>query len=337
VDLLKEEAEQYPAECTGPGRPRDSNTRIEEALEAYDAAEAAERREKVREAAREISNGYPPFDLERGAVRDAETVEADLQAQYAIIDPITTPAGLNAKCHALLGKARRLVPQRGATLAFVHSLIAKKVEALELAPNVEASVLHQLIPMHCLEQVARKAPKANKRAELRRRAAILRPRTEAPSSVLSKLEPQERETANQVALECAQLFQRSSSNVEGRKGVLALRNHSLHRLSPRKLGALTVVHNFGITRADGTTAAQRFFGQSHRDLFKYLHCEPPATQAAGSAAGRGSLITVRSPESLTAHDPLVSSGRWRGALGVSSHHPLHACTRRAAVPCAVIP
>ena len=40
-----------------------------------------------------------------------------------------------------------------------------------------------------------------------------------------------------------------------------------HRLSDRKLAALTAVHNYHIRRADGTTAAERFFGRAHETLF----------------------------------------------------------------------
>jgi hypothetical protein len=64
------------------------------------------------------------------------------------------------------------------------------------------------------------------------------------------------------------VFQRSSSNVEGRNGYLALRNHALRGLdSPRKRACLTAVHNFLFTRPDGTTAAERFFGQKPRSMF----------------------------------------------------------------------
>ena len=58
-----------------------------------------------------------------------------------------------------------------------------------------------------------------------------------------------------------------SSGVEGRNGQLALHHHGRHRLSDRKLAALTAVHNYHIRRADGTTAAERFFGRAHEALF----------------------------------------------------------------------
>ena len=70
--------------------------------------------------------------------------------------------------------------------------------------------------------------------------------------------------------------------MEGRNGQLALRHHSLHRLSNDKLCALTVIHNYYLTRSDGTTAAERFFGAKPRDLFEWLldRLDVPARPAA---------------------------------------------------------
>src|SRR5205823_14968832 len=78
------------------------------------------------------------------------------------------------------------------------------------------------------------------------------------------------ERAGWLAQDCAGWFVRSSSCVEGRNGQLALRHHGLHRLSTRKLGVLTILHNYWVQRADGTTAAERFFGAPPRDLFAWL-------------------------------------------------------------------
>ena len=81
---------------------------------------------------------------------------------------------------------------------------------------------------------------------------------------------QEKRLIENVAWECAQLFQRSSSCVEGRNGQLALRHHSLHRISDRKLAALTTVHNYFVKRSDATTAAERFFSAKPQNLFEWL-------------------------------------------------------------------
>jgi hypothetical protein len=66
----------------------------------------------------------------------------------------------------------------------------------------------------------------------------------------------------------APVFQRSSANVEGRNGYLSLRSHQLRELDlPRKRECCTAMHNFFLTRPDGTTAAERFFGQNPRSMF----------------------------------------------------------------------
>jgi Family of unknown function (DUF6399) len=71
-----------------------------------------------------------------------------------------------------------------------------------------------------------------------------------------------------VADAVIEAFQRSSANVEGRNGYLSRRHHQLRGLDhPRKRACLTAVHNFFLTRPDGTTAAERFFGQKPRSMF----------------------------------------------------------------------
>ena len=73
-----------------------------------------------------------------------------------------------------------------------------------------------------------------------------------------------------AAIECAQIFQRSSSCVEGRNAQLALRHQGIHRLNDRQLRAYTVIHNYYIKRQNGTTAAERFFNAKPNNLFEYL-------------------------------------------------------------------
>ncbi len=69
----------------------------------------------------------------------------------------------------------------------------------------------------------------------------------------------------------AECFQRSSSCAEGRNGALSLLLHRFH-LSAETMRALTIVANFGVRRTgeDKTTAAERFFGSTHGNLFEHL-------------------------------------------------------------------
>ena len=94
-----------------------------------------------------------------------------------------------------------------------------------------------------------------------------------------------RATASQTAVQCADLFQRSSSCVEGRNGRLSLHHHGIHRLRPGKLRCLTIIHNYFLQRPDRSTAAERFFGAAPQDLFEWLVQKvPPMGQPAKTRA-----------------------------------------------------
>lgn len=144
------------------------------------------------------------------------------------------------------------------------------MEALSLAPEVEWAVYNKLIPAIYLSLVSEKVTGAEQRHKLRERSEELLTPLLARDGPFRGLGEEEKLVIEHVAKECAQLFQRSSSCVEGRNGQLTLRHHGLHRLSDRKLSVLTTVHNYFVKRSDETTAAERFFGSKPRDIFKYL-------------------------------------------------------------------
>jgi hypothetical protein len=116
-------------------------------------------------------------------------------------------------------------------------------------------------------------------------AQILEPLLE-PDHPIQALDSATRAYLEQVAGDCADLFQRSSSAVEGRNGQLSLYHHGRHRLSDRKLAALTAVHNFHIRRPDDTTAAERFFARASPPLFgnRQLSDVLPAAQQTRTMA-----------------------------------------------------
>jgi len=68
----------------------------------------------------------------------------------------------------------------------------------------------------------------------------------------------------------ARRFHRSSSAVEGRNGYLSQMYHNGRGLTEKRLRALTVIHNYGLKRVDGTTAAMRLFDRDFPDLFSWL-------------------------------------------------------------------
>jgi hypothetical protein len=136
-----------------------------------------------------------------------------------------------------------------------------------------------LIPSFYLERVAQTRT-VSAGESLRERAERLRSPLFESGGAFAELSAAEQSQLNQQAKELTEVFQRSSSNVEGRNGYLSLRNHQFRGLNrPRKRECLTAIHNFFLTRADGTTAAERFFGQKPRSLFAAILASvdlPPA-------------------------------------------------------------
>jgi hypothetical protein len=243
----------------------------EQVREAQQALETAvEHQERAGKAIRGISEVYHPYDLETGTPKSAEEVSAALEQHFAEIEAVAAEAHLSERCVKRIEKAKRVTVDMVATVAFFLLTVGAKVEALSLAPEVEKAMHHHLIPAIYLHLVAEKTQDVEQRPVLQRKSGELLAPLLSSDGPLADLVAQEKVVLETVAQECAQLFQRSSSCVEGRNGYLALYHHSLHRLGDRKLAALTTVHNYFVQRQDGTTAAERFFGSKPRDLFGWV-------------------------------------------------------------------
>lgn len=247
----------------------------------YQCRQALERQQQAREAVREIGAAHHPYDIKTGQAQPPERVAQRFQACWKQLADLAEQAALPQRAKARIAKARRVTAQLLATLSFFFATIQAKVEALNLAPEIEATVHQQLIPAIYIDRVAERSTSAEVRHSLRDSSAKLLQPLHQPDSPLNQIDGDTRRNIETVAEECADLFQRSSSCVEGRNGQLALHHHGRHRLCDRKLSALTVIHNYFIRRPDGTTAAERFFGQPPEPLFVYLlrRLRPPPRPA----------------------------------------------------------
>jgi len=154
-----------------------------------------------------------------------------------------------------------------ATIEFVSGYVRKQVDQLDLTQPAAFAMHAKLIPSFYLDRVAQTRT-VRDGEPLRELAERLRAPLFAPGGALSELSPEAHDQLHDEAKRLAAVFQRSSSNVEGRNGYLSLRNHQLRGLDlPRKRECFTAIHNFFLTRPDGTTAAERFFGQKPRAMF----------------------------------------------------------------------
>jgi hypothetical protein len=255
-----------------PGRAPKEPMSLEQAEHTLETARReharlAEQRAQVQASIRGIGHDYHFVDLERGVRRNGQLIASDIQGHIEHIRTIAQHEGLSQSCVERIEKAERVVPEMRATIEFVSGYVRHQVAQLDLTPPVSFAMHAKLIPSYYLDRIAQTRT-VRDGEPLRALAERLRIALFEPGGVLSVLSPETQDYLHDEAKRLAAVFQRSSSNVEGRNGYLSLRSHQLRGLNlPRKRECFTAIHNFFLTRPDGTTAAERFFGQKPRSMF----------------------------------------------------------------------
>jgi hypothetical protein len=258
-----------------PGRPPDFARRIAGVESLQGGAQrrllaAQERQEQVGCAIRGLGEDYHPFDAQTGAAVQPDELRQRLQGRLLEAERLAEQAGLSQGGRERIKKARRLLPQMVATLAWFWAQVRLLSDELALPGEQQEWFRGQVLPALYWEQAAPRGRDAEQRQRLGELARRCREAAWSAAQRPRGLDAKARGRLEEAARECVGRWVRSSSCVEGRNGLLALYHHGGHGLSERRLGALTVLHNYWVKRPDGTTAAQRFFGQRPTDLFDWL-------------------------------------------------------------------
>lgn len=223
-----------------------------------------ERRRKVRAAKKELGRTHHPISLQTGKLQTAESGRDAFDKQLTIIEECAKEADLSLSCMNRLAKARRAFNGIWEYLAYFLIFVAAYMRDLKLTPEQELFFKDVVFPLSYVNSIWRRLPKKDREE--------LQPLREKLEKEFEYGQYSKNEKAEWMikGKECAERFQRSTSCVEGRNGVLSLYHHRFCRLNPRSCQALTVIHNFHLKRRDGRTAATRFFGGDHESLFKSL-------------------------------------------------------------------
>jgi Family of unknown function (DUF6399) len=271
----------------GPGRPPTGGAHLAQVTDALAGARAAPPRLSAPRAQgtqglRARGHADHWVDLARGVRRNGTRIAGALQAQRHPSRAIAPPAALRPGCLQRSAQAERVMPTMPATIEGVAGYVRQQVSPRALPQPASDAMPAQLIPSESLARVA--APRTGTAGAPRRaRAARRRLPLCASGGALSTLSLAAQDTRTTLAGRLAEVCQRSHSNVEGRHGSLAWRNHQRRGLEPpRKRACLTAIQNFCLTGADGTTAAERFFGQKPRAMFAAIVASvaiPPAPRS----------------------------------------------------------
>lgn len=263
-----------------PGRAPNWDAKLAAATDAVAAAEGClhehlAHKASLREAIRDLGEAVSPIDRRTGTWWTPTTMRATLHGIFEEIWQRAAELSLPERTVTAITKAERLVEVWVSSVTWWNTQVDARLHSADLPPALEVLMRTVLIPAAVLDKARRRAPTGMLRRAFSALIAKVRAPLDEEQGVWLSLSTDLRRRAAAIAVECAALFQSSSSGVEGRNGYLSLRHHHLHALPAPWLKALTVIHNFAIRRDDGTTAAERFFGEKPRDLFEHLVAVSP--------------------------------------------------------------
>jgi hypothetical protein len=258
--------------------PEPDSAALDELIAAVKADMAAKRR--VEQASqhlqeclaplKEIGTLYHPFERQSGATLTAEAMHSRLQAVLDKVDKVICQEGLGERARQALSRARVWAVTLVGGLAWWWSVVYRRMAELDLSEAAETVFVTRLVAGYYWGMASVKEQDPQERARLKGLSDYLLEEGWWEHGAMGEFEESERTGVERMAQACAGLFQRSSSCVEGRNSRLSLFHHGQTRLSEARLRALTAVHNYVVKRADGSTAAERFFGHKQSDAFDWL-------------------------------------------------------------------
>jgi hypothetical protein len=216
----------------------------------------------------QASQAVHPFTLAESAAQSSAQVESQLHQAVATLN--TLRASHTARDHpAAVAKFQRQIPGIAALVDAWWLGVEHQIAPLALDEPTQRWLQQQLLPVvYWQTQVEKtKTPAlktAYQQAFRQAQAALLQ------HPLTATVTPSAFETYHAWARDLAGQFQRASSAVEGRNGYLSQLHHCARGIPTQRLKVMTVIHNFDLKRADGTTAAERLFRTSFPDLFDWM-------------------------------------------------------------------
>jgi hypothetical protein len=213
-----------------------------------------------------LSHTLHPFHLADSTPQTSAQVERQLTAAIEGIAALAQRYQLPAR-HKAMAKVCAQVPALAALVDFWWQGVHRDLEPFLLTPRWQQWVHECLLPMvYWAHQVPR--------TRCRRRKAKLQEALEAiriafaQHPITQRLAPHVLAEWQAWATDRVNAFQRASSAVEGRNGILSQLHHNQRGLPKQRYKVWTVLHNFDGRAADGTTPASRFFRRTFPDLFE---------------------------------------------------------------------
>lgn len=262
--------------------------RVKEKQAELDVVKAG--RETYSAVQRTISATVHAFDVEDNQPQSSEQVEERLEEQSQRLEQIALDHSVKDNKDAV-GKFRRQIED---VASIVDAWWLWNEESLDddIGTDIRNWLMYVLLPViywhDQLEKTRNPEMRKVYEAALQKAQAAYADHPMTPT--VSKKELDRWRTWAKWA---SGNFHRASSAVEGRNGSLSQSYHNGRGLTSRRLGALTVIHNYDTHRSDGSTPAERLYGEQFPDLFDWL------------LNRMGALPLPRKSRQRIAHDPLA--------------------------------
>jgi hypothetical protein len=215
---------------------------------------------------KDISVLYHPVSLITGMPCSPKLIMQEIYAVFGRLDDCSA-IFRSEKIRKHIEKAKKVGKAMEETLGFVGKLVRDEVSKCDLNCSQQRQVYMRLIPAAYLDRVATQAKTAKERrrieeiAEERREKALT-------SAALGALPQEKLDEILKLSKQLSGVFQRSSSCVEGRNGMLSQKFHFSRGFAMHQVEKFTCWANFVARRADNSTAAERLCGISQRDISK---------------------------------------------------------------------
>lgn len=238
--------------------------RVKEKQKKLDVVEAG--KETCSAVQRTISATVHAFDVEDNQPQSSEQVEERLEEQSQRLEQIALDHSVKDK--DAVGKFRRQIED---VASIVDAWWLWNEESLDddIGTDIRNWLMYVLLPViywhDQLEKTRNPEMRKVYEAALQKAQAAYADHLMTPT--VSKKELDRWRTWAKWA---SGNFHRASSAVEGRNGSLSQSYHNGRGLTSRRLGALTVIHNYDTSRNDGSTPAERLYGEQFPDLFDWL-------------------------------------------------------------------
>jgi hypothetical protein len=213
-----------------------------------------------------LSLGLHPFDLSDSTPQTSEQVESRLRATVAAIQEWAASYGLPSREEAMT-KVLKQLPDLAALVDFWWACVWQDLKGFALSPLWTSWVQECLLPMMYWQAQLAQTRGARKKAKIRQALEAVQARFMA-HAITQELDPALLEQWQDWAAQRVSAFQRTSSAVEGRNGVLSGLHHNHRGLPKQRFQVWRVLHNFDCRASDGTTPAARFFSHEFPDLFE---------------------------------------------------------------------